>query len=336
VLIPCIDLQGGQAVQLVHGRRRELAVSDVFGLLEKFRSYPWLHIIDLDAAMGKPANDDLVRDLCAEASATYKEDRWNVYANYTYVDATFRNSLILGSPNNPFADPNGNIFVVPGDHLAGIPNYRFKLGGEYQITTPWKVGADLNVIGSQWLVGDEANQNPKVPAYWVVNVNSSYKITQNLELFGLVRNLFNKHYFVSGTFFETDSFPYLGLTDPRTFLPGMPLAAYVGVRGTLPTGGGVFADAPMVTKARQTRFAGTASAVTNWTGIYLGVNGGYTFGGSKWSDSVTGNSSGSFGTSVAQTIQQRREQFHLLRLGETLDPGLAELSGCKRMGDVGH
>ena len=26
MLIPCIDLRGGQAVQLVHGRRRELAV----------------------------------------------------------------------------------------------------------------------------------------------------------------------------------------------------------------------------------------------------------------------------------------------------------------------
>ena len=30
MLIPCIDLQAGQAVQLVHGRRRELAVADVF------------------------------------------------------------------------------------------------------------------------------------------------------------------------------------------------------------------------------------------------------------------------------------------------------------------
>jgi len=27
MLIPCIDLQSGQAVQLVHGRRRELSVS---------------------------------------------------------------------------------------------------------------------------------------------------------------------------------------------------------------------------------------------------------------------------------------------------------------------
>jgi iron complex outermembrane recepter protein len=270
------------------------------------------------------AGDTLRRGV--ETSATYREDRWNVYANYTYVDATFRNSLILGSPNNPFADPNGNIFVVPGDHLAGIPNYRFKLGGEYQITTPWKIGADLNVIGSQWLVGDEANQNPKVPAYWVVNVNSSYKITQNLELFGLVRNLFNKHYFVSGTFFETDSFPYLGLTDPRTFLPGMPFAAYVGVRGTLPSGGGVFADAPMVTKARQ---IGTATTVTNWTGVYLGVNGGYTFGGSKWSDSVTGNSSGSFGTSgfVFGGTVGANYQVGSLVFGVEGDGGWADASG---------
>jgi len=67
VLIPCIDLQGGQAVQLVHGRKRELAVTDVLGLLEKFKKYPWLHVIDLDAAMGKGANDDLVQNLCAKA-----------------------------------------------------------------------------------------------------------------------------------------------------------------------------------------------------------------------------------------------------------------------------
>jgi phosphoribosylformimino-5-aminoimidazole carboxamide ribotide isomerase len=67
VLIPCIDLQDGQAVQLVHGRKRELAVADVFGLLRKFKKYPWLHIIDLDAAMGKDKNDRLVRDLCARA-----------------------------------------------------------------------------------------------------------------------------------------------------------------------------------------------------------------------------------------------------------------------------
>ncbi len=167
-----------------------------------------------------------------EANATYKWDRWNVYANYTYVDATFLNALTLSSPFNPYADANGNIFVVPGDHLTGIPDFRFKLGAEYRITDPWKLGADLNVVGSQYLVGDESNQNPRIPAYWVVNLHSSYQISKNFEVFGLVKNLFNQRYYVYGTFFDTTSFPYLNLTDPRTFVPGVPFAAYVGARAT--------------------------------------------------------------------------------------------------------
>ncbi len=72
MLIPCIDLQDGEAVQLVHGRTRQLAVADVFGLLQKFRKYPWLHIIDLDAAMGKGSNDELVRALCAQARMKFE------------------------------------------------------------------------------------------------------------------------------------------------------------------------------------------------------------------------------------------------------------------------
>ncbi len=71
MLIPCIDLQGGQAVQLVHGRRCELAVSDVFAQLEKFKKYPWLHIVDLDAAMGNGDNSALVKQLCKQARRKY-------------------------------------------------------------------------------------------------------------------------------------------------------------------------------------------------------------------------------------------------------------------------
>jgi iron complex outermembrane recepter protein len=235
-----------------------------------------------------------------EANLTYKQDRWNIYANYTYVDATFRNALTVQSPFNPFADADGNIFVVPGDHIPGIPDFRFKLGGEYRITDPWLFGADLNVIGSQWLIGDQSNQNPKLPAYWVVNLHSSYKVSDSIEVFGLVRNLFDKHYVVAGTFFETDSYPYLNLTDPRTFIPGIPFAAYVGVRGTLPSGGPAFAadtSRPIVTKAAPVSSTDSAVTAVDWTGIYLGVNGGFTFGGSDWTDIVTGSSSNVFNTS---------------------------------------
>lgn len=167
-----------------------------------------------------------------EAGLTYKEARWSAYANYALVDATFQTPLTLSSPQNPAADANGNLFVVPGDHIPGIPQQRFKVGFEYSIRQPWTVGADLNAVGSQYLIGDQSNQNPKVPPYWVVNLHSSYKINKNVEVFGLVQNLFNQRYYAAGTFFDTQGISFLTFNDPRTFVPGMPLAAYAGIRAT--------------------------------------------------------------------------------------------------------
>lgn len=54
-------------MQLVHGRKRRLAVDDVLGLVKKFSVYPRLHVIDLDAAMRKGSNARLVRDVCRAA-----------------------------------------------------------------------------------------------------------------------------------------------------------------------------------------------------------------------------------------------------------------------------
>jgi len=180
-----------------------------------------------------------------EAKLNYKRDRLNLYANYTFVDATYQTTVLISSPNNPYADPaTGNIAVNPGDHIPAVPEHRFKAGAEYNITQPWTFGADLNVVGSQYLIHDDSNQNPQVPAYWVVNLHSSYKIAPNFEVFGLINNLFNQHYYAAGTFaqtnggagvFNSNTFGAPGLlniTDPRSFVPGMPFAAYAGLRAT--------------------------------------------------------------------------------------------------------
>jgi iron complex outermembrane receptor protein len=165
-----------------------------------------------------------------ETGVSFRSRAWTAYANYAFVDATFRSPLTLPSPNNPASDTNGNIFVTPGDRIPSVPQHRFKAGVEYTVADAWKVGADLNVVGRQFLVGDEANQNPQVPAYAVVNLHGSYQLTKEIEAFGLVQNLFNQHYYTAGTFFATGSFPSLNLSDPRTLVPGTPLAAYAGLR----------------------------------------------------------------------------------------------------------
>ncbi|HEV2386459.1 MAG TPA: HisA/HisF-related TIM barrel protein [Candidatus Acidoferrales bacterium] len=67
MLIPCIDLQGGCVVQLVRGRRRVIAIRDVMAVAGRFRSYPIVHVIDLDAATRRGTNWRWVRALCRQA-----------------------------------------------------------------------------------------------------------------------------------------------------------------------------------------------------------------------------------------------------------------------------
>ena len=164
-----------------------------------------------------------------EASAQYRFDRWNVFAAYNFIDATFRDTIVLASPNNPLA-LDGLITVTPGSRIPSIPQHRFKAGAEFALLENWKVGANLVAVSGQYLRGDESNLNPMLPGYWLVNLHTTYQINKHAEVFGLVQNLFNQRYYTFGTFFDTSEVPFLGLTDPRTLSPGAPLAAYAGLR----------------------------------------------------------------------------------------------------------
>ena len=52
---------GGRVVQLQQGERLAVESDDIDGWIEKFSGFQIVQLIDLDAAMGKPANDDLVK-----------------------------------------------------------------------------------------------------------------------------------------------------------------------------------------------------------------------------------------------------------------------------------
>ncbi|MGH9453363.1 MAG: HisA/HisF-related TIM barrel protein [Terriglobia bacterium] len=66
MIIPCIDLMGNKVVQLVQGREsaKAMELPDPYKVLEKFQTYPEVQVIDLDAAMGRPAQTEIVRGLC--------------------------------------------------------------------------------------------------------------------------------------------------------------------------------------------------------------------------------------------------------------------------------
>ncbi|MBZ5627418.1 MAG: 1-(5-phosphoribosyl)-5-[(5-phosphoribosylamino)methylideneamino] imidazole-4-carboxamide isomerase [Acidobacteriia bacterium] len=61
MLIPSIDLMGGKIVQLVQGERKALEFSDFDYWIERFAGYPVVQLIDLDGAMGKGSNRELLQ-----------------------------------------------------------------------------------------------------------------------------------------------------------------------------------------------------------------------------------------------------------------------------------
>jgi phosphoribosylformimino-5-aminoimidazole carboxamide ribotide isomerase len=69
MIIPCIDLMDGKVVQLVQGREKVLEVDAPLVMIEKFKQFPEIQVIDLDAAMGRGANDDLVTLVTSHAAA---------------------------------------------------------------------------------------------------------------------------------------------------------------------------------------------------------------------------------------------------------------------------
>jgi phosphoribosylformimino-5-aminoimidazole carboxamide ribotide isomerase len=68
MIIPCIDLMDGKVVQLVQGREKVLEGKSLDEMLDMFSGFPQIQVIDLDAALGRGSNGDLVAYLARHAN----------------------------------------------------------------------------------------------------------------------------------------------------------------------------------------------------------------------------------------------------------------------------
>jgi iron complex outermembrane recepter protein len=175
-----------------------------------------------------------------EAGIGYHGKRWSAYANYSFVRATFESALTVPSPSNPFQDENGDIAVVPGDRMPGIPQNRLKLGADFRIVPQWTVGAELNYLSSFFYVGDESNQLAPIPGYTLVNLHSSYRPCEHLEIFASINNLLDRRYATWGILSDPTGVDAPGIApnavangpgvDNRFLSPGAPLEIFGGIR----------------------------------------------------------------------------------------------------------
>jgi len=66
MLIPSIDLMGGKIVQLVQGSRKALEFDNFQEWIDRFAKYDLVQLIDLDAAMGRGDNQELMQEIARQ------------------------------------------------------------------------------------------------------------------------------------------------------------------------------------------------------------------------------------------------------------------------------
>jgi outer membrane receptor protein involved in Fe transport len=168
-----------------------------------------------------------------DAGLRFKNEAWTAWADYTWTDATFQSSFVESSPNNPAADAAGTIRVRRGDRLPGVPAHLLKIGVQVKATEAWTLGLTGVAAASQVLFGDEANLTKPLPGYFVLNFNTSYQVTPDIQVFGLVQNVLDTRYYVYGTFSPTSSVAFAGApgkSNPRSYNIAAPVAGFAGVR----------------------------------------------------------------------------------------------------------
>lgn len=169
-----------------------------------------------------------------DASLRYQGTRLSAYASYGHVEATYRFSGLLASPNSPAADSNGNIAVRPGDRIGGIPGERFALGADLKLGSRLRLGADLVGSGPQPRAGDENGSDSRLPGFARLDLRGEWDLGPGVTFSAQVLNALDRRYSTYGTYFDPGGVAFPGsklpaLPDSRMNTPAAPRALHIGL-----------------------------------------------------------------------------------------------------------
>jgi phosphoribosylformimino-5-aminoimidazole carboxamide ribotide isomerase len=143
MLIPSIDLMDGKVVQLQQGERLAMSFDDIEEWVVRFSRFPLVQLIDLDAAMGRGQNADLVARIAARLPCQVGGGVRSIERAQELLDAGARR-VILGS--SLFNDRGVNVLraesfadAIGADRIVGALDSR---GGRVVIHG-WKTALDV-------------------------------------------------------------------------------------------------------------------------------------------------------------------------------------------------
>lgn len=100
MIVPSIDISGGQAVQLVEGEELAIEAGDPRRLMERFSLLGEVAIIDVDAARGTGSNAEVVADLSSMGAVRVGGGIRDVSTALDWLDQG-ANKVILGTAADP-------------------------------------------------------------------------------------------------------------------------------------------------------------------------------------------------------------------------------------------
>ena len=205
----------------IHGRA---------GLFRTLASDDILSVTDSSRIFFLNAGDTLRQGV--ELSATYETRKWQVYGSYAFVDATLDTCT---DPDDEGHAPSSTR-ATPAGHPAASLQGRLRILGDVQVEVRRRSRRrERPAVLPQR--SRRREHGPALAGYTRVDLHTSYDVTKNIQLYGLVKNLFDQRYGLYGTYFESRRGERASsgsrrprLQDPRTISPSMPFAAYGGVK----------------------------------------------------------------------------------------------------------
>ena len=174
--------------------------------------------------VGETRRDGFEANLSGSAGARLT---WSL--DYTYLEATFRETFTVMSANHPEAI-DGEIEVESGDRLPLIPEQLLKAGVRFAVTEALTLGADVFASSGAYFRGDEGNLLDELDGYSVLNVRAEYRFGERASVFASIANLLDEEYATFGLFGEAGDVLGDEFDEPFFVGPGAPLAAWIGVR----------------------------------------------------------------------------------------------------------
>ncbi len=196
-----------------------------------------------------------------ELGVTARKGKLTIGGGYTLLDATFQSEEEVNGESNSSNEEaedgipgvEGNIEIAPGDRMPLIPRHMAKVFADVQVTTA--LSLDVDLVGSSGVIA-RGNENSghepdgvyylgpgRTEGYVVVNLGLRYAVTNRVQVFLQVNNLFNTEY-------ET--------------------AAQLGPAGFTPAGSFVSRPFPSVDgefPLRHSTFVGVGAPTFAWAGV---------------------------------------------------------------------